>query len=616
MSIPCDKITDCPRGRVCVNNQCVRRGKAKNVKIQAFLEQRKKRVPGGWKHEQGTEAIVAEAKQKVKSVPKHISCDRSDKAQWYQNVVSKFMSPSSTVHRLLVAHQLGTGKTRSMLQMIANFYKDERPIVVLVPRQSLVDNFYDELFKHATPLRAYLYRCLGKPPQDPKEMKAFRTKCVELLEKKGRIRNGVVSRGKCKDEPAAPIRCFRYTVAGAPAFRNQAIFKVARRLGTGGGERGSVFDNTVVMVDEGHLLTQASSWEPTQRQGIKRLGDALRRAKNVKLGVFTATPVVDSRSDAVELMKIVQATETERYFPGYVSWFMDRVGGVFAKTTPTDAVPKIVRVPLMGKNKEVYEKAVGKKGAQKASQYTTEHMASGQYWTYGKLLREVKSGSDFSGVATKLDAIANEVKSSGVKTCVLIHKQNGLAMLQDILRAKGVTVASAVGAKSGESVKAVGAANAETIRKFNAVSNIDGDTTRCLLLDAKEFSEGVSLRNVRSIVLADLEDGLKPPTWGRVKQRIGRALRFCSHDELPPAKRTLDIKLFVATHPTVETIDSRKTSALLKQIPLVEGAMCELEAVALDRGVYGPSVCSKSRSRGSSAFVSATSSAFPVKITR
>ena len=650
----CFTNDDCPRTQICNKtknkNVCVDRGDAKDVHIDEvsltkskYQELNKIKQQLQWKNKQGSEALIKEAQGKIKRVASNIDCKFDGKTQWYQNVVAKFMTPYSTIDRLLVAHQLGTGKTRSMLEMIGNFWNDPRPIIVMVPKQSLVNNFYDELFKHPTRLRKFLYECLGNPPEPMTS--DFRQKCIELLEKKGKIRNGEVFpyTGKCKNSPAAPIRCVRMTQAGSDSFKKNAIFKVSQKVSAMKKLKSeSIFDSCVIMIDEGHLLVQDEAWDnAAQRKSIRSLGAALQSSKNTKLALLTATPIVNRRDDAVRLMKIVQAKDTEEFLPGYVSWFMSRVGSVFATTDPEGVLPHIIEVPLLGENLEDYKKRVleVQKGKKRTNGlYTAEHMAAAQAHRYKSLLQMNKPDHEIS---TKLSKIASDVKKSGKKTCVMIHKSNGLYLLEELMKRQGISVVSCAAASAAENSKKVGEKNRLNIKKFNELSNKRGEEIQCIILDSAEFSEGVSLQNVRQIILADLGEGLKEPSWGRVKQRIGRALRFCSHSRLPEDERTLEVYLYISTFDDIvvpekekkalekkareefekmangekgfedqinqltelkvanelaekyrwETLDQRKYDRLRMQVREVEMANCELAQTALDKGVYGDVGC-------------------------
>lgn len=639
-----------------------------------------------WNHKQGSPEVIGEAQRKITSVSDNIDCKFDGRTQWYQNVVSEFMTPNSSIDRLLVAHQLGTGKTRSMLEMIGNFYDDPRPIIVIVPKQSLVINFYDELFKHPTKLRSYLYRCVGKPGSEG-ITPALREKCIDALAKKGQIRNGIVQQDQeCPDAPAAPIRCVRMTQAGSDTFAKNPILKVSEALK--GSATNTYFDNCIVMIDEGHLLVKKEAWSTVQWPLIKALQEELIDAENCKLAVLTATPIVDKRQDAVDLMRIVQAKQTEKFLPGYVSWFMSRVGSVFATTNPTGVIPHIIEVEIEegGRNWEYYRsraRQLQKKPDMdpKNGVYTAEHMGTasaglwkrlfGPYTSKAKLKTDSLISQDWDtknwdqsewekvglNIATKLCQIAIDVKRSGLKTCVMIHKSNGLKLLAYLMNSLNVKCTFCTSGEKGEKAKDVNIRNKKNIDEFNKKENIEGNKIQCIILDSRDYSEGVSLQNVRQLILGDLGEGMKAPSWGRVKQRIGRALRFCSHASLPKDKQTLEVYLYLAKFPgntwslaernkhkkaelkeylqyelskakqemvedelpkgvirsrlkemkyeledgfqpspmpskPFETFDTQKINDVLKQAVRVELANCELEATALDQGVYGRSGCS------------------------
>ena len=91
--------------------------------------------------------------------------------------------------------------------------------------------------------------------------------------------------------------------------------------------------------------------------------------------------------------------------------------------------------------------------------------------------------------------------------------------------------------------------NDACLAAFNdETNNRNGERVRVILITAEQHSEGISLKHVRRIILADLSAGNVIPRWTQVQQRIGRALRMCSHEGLPPALRTLTIDVFVAVH--------------------------------------------------------------------
>jgi superfamily II DNA or RNA helicase len=75
----------------------------------------------------------------------------------------------------------------------------------------------------------------------------------------------------------------------------------------------------------------------------------------------------------------------------------------------------------------------------------------------------------------------------------------------------------------------------KNIIAFNGKDNIDGKLIKMILI-SPAGSEGINLRNVRQVHILE-------PYWNevRIQQVIGRALRMCSHSDLPMEERKVDI---------------------------------------------------------------------------
>lgn len=85
---------------------------------------------------------------------------------------------------------------------------------------------------------------------------------------------------------------------------------------------------------------------------------------------------------------------------------------------------------------------------------------------------------------------------------------------------------------------------------FNQKSNKDGSKIK-ILLGSPSIKEGVSLLRVQQVHIME-------PYWNvsRLEQVIGRAIRYCSHKDMPPDKRKVEVYLYIAVHPNEkETVD-------------------------------------------------------------
>jgi superfamily II DNA or RNA helicase len=84
---------------------------------------------------------------------------------------------------------------------------------------------------------------------------------------------------------------------------------------------------------------------------------------------------------------------------------------------------------------------------------------------------------------------------------------------------------------------------------FNNKKNSNGSMIK-VILGTPSIKEGVSLLRVQQVHIME-------PYWNmsRILQIIGRAVRFCSHKDMPRARRSVEVYLYVATYPGEITTD-------------------------------------------------------------
>lgn len=87
---------------------------------------------------------------------------------------------------------------------------------------------------------------------------------------------------------------------------------------------------------------------------------------------------------------------------------------------------------------------------------------------------------------------------------------------------------------------------------FNKKENEDGSQIK-VILGSPSVKEGVSFLRVQQVHL------LEPYwNWSRMDQVIGRAIRFCSHKDVPPDQRIVKVYIYLATHPDLKmSIDQK-----------------------------------------------------------
>lgn len=112
---------------------------------------------------------------------------------------------------------------------------------------------------------------------------------------------------------------------------------------------------------------------------------------------------------------------------------------------------------------------------------------------------------------------------------------------------------------------------------FNDVKNIKGEIIKIILI-SPAGSEGISLANVRQVHILE-------PYWNeiRIQQLIGRAIRQCSHKDLPIKERHVDIFRYKAIANNNElTTDQKIENLALKKNTLINTFLLLIKQAAVD----------------------------------
>lgn len=112
---------------------------------------------------------------------------------------------------------------------------------------------------------------------------------------------------------------------------------------------------------------------------------------------------------------------------------------------------------------------------------------------------------------------------------------------------------------------------------FNQKENTDGSCLK-IMLGSPSIKEGVSLLRVEQVHILE-------PYWNmsRIEQIIGRAIRFCSHKDVPKKKQLVKVYLYLATHQKEEiSIDEYIWSLAKQKDKLIEQFEHALKENAID----------------------------------
>lgn len=115
---------------------------------------------------------------------------------------------------------------------------------------------------------------------------------------------------------------------------------------------------------------------------------------------------------------------------------------------------------------------------------------------------------------------------------------------------------------------------------FNQKENEDGTRIK-VMLGSPSIKEGVSLLRVEQVHVLE-------PYWNfsRIKQIIGRAIRYCSHKDLPKRRRFVDVFLYISTYPDIKTIDEYIWGLAKKKQKLIRQFEDTLKEKAIDCEIF------------------------------
>ena len=115
---------------------------------------------------------------------------------------------------------------------------------------------------------------------------------------------------------------------------------------------------------------------------------------------------------------------------------------------------------------------------------------------------------------------------------------------------------------------------------FNKKNNYDGSQIK-IILGSPSIKEGVSLLRVSQVHIME-------PYWNmsRIKQIIGRAIRFCSHKDLKKERQIVDVFLYLSTKSNEKTTDQYIWSMAKKKQKLIDQFELALKETAIDCNLF------------------------------
>ena len=473
-----------------------------------------------------------------------------------QKFLADFINPVTPYRGILVYHRIGAGKTCAAINIAENF-KKQKKIMVVLPA-SLKGNFRSEL---RSP-------CTGKSYLSDNEralLKKYHPSSSEYLD--------IIKKANAKIDQY-------YTIYSYNKFI-QLVQNKSLKL-----------NNTLLIIDEIHnMISETGTY-------YEKLYDLIKASPpTMRLVIMSATPIFDKPieialtmnllipnklpTETAFIKKFIDITYTTKgpvYNVKNMDIFNEHVKGFvsYYRGAPPYVFPRfelcLVKSRMSDGQQKMYSRVLKKESKKnKVTDYVNEdisnsffigtRMISNFYFPNGKLgeegfksLKKIDMNlGNLKEYSPKFYKILKKIKEcegtvfiysnfkgyGGIKTFTKILEHHRFKNYQDF----------GPGAKrfaiwTGDSSAFL---KDEVKEVFNNKNNTDGSKIK-IILGSPSIKEGVSLLRVRQVHIIE-------PYWNqsRIFQVIGRAIRFCSHKDVPYVDQFVNIYIYIATHPKIKT---------------------------------------------------------------
>tara|TARA_Y100000768_G_scaffold135612_1_gene100956 strand:- start:2878 stop:4572 length:1695 start_codon:yes stop_codon:yes gene_type:complete len=487
---------------------------------------------------------------------KSICYPKNFKLQIPQKFVAEFINPKTKYNGLLIFHQIGAGKTCAALNIAENF-KGKKKIIIVTPA-SLVSNMYKE----------FLYGCVGNTYVNTEKIKKLNPKSKEYIELIKKTEKEINK---------------NYKILSYNKFINLIENKKLN------------LTNSILIIDEvQNIISEKGYYYNT-------FYNAIYKAKENKVVILSGTPIFDKPNEialTLNLLKLPKLIPVGSKF-----------NELFLKKLDCTSTSKICDYDLKNTNKlkefikghvSYYRGAPPVAFPKKKFKLVYCNMSDYQYKSYitvtddegfksGQLLDMPNNFFLGSRIVSNIAFPQKKINEEGLDRLKGSYLKMGnlktysikfYYILQKLKKAKGpvfiysnfknfggimsfIRVLDNNGYKNffgnGEGQKRYAVWSSDNNRKqkdlirniFNQEANKDGSKL-FIILGSPSIKEGVSLLRVNQVHILE-------PYWNMslLSQVIGRAVRFCSHKDLPKNKRYVDIFLYIAVYKTNKnTIDN------------------------------------------------------------
>lgn len=533
-------------------------------------------------------------KNKKQSI-KEICFPKKYKLQVQQDFLSKYIGPNTQMKSLLVFHKIGAGKTCTAIR-IAEEWVGKKNIMIVLPA-SLIGGFRNELRS----------MCAENNYISQKDMEYLKELSPSSKDYKKII--------KKSDEEIDKY----YDIMSYNKFVDNINIKKIK------------LKNTLLIIDEiQNMVSENGIYYKTLHKTIMKSDDKCRFV------IMTATPMFDKPIELALTLNLLRKdiqlpidTEFDKKFievvsnekdefsynainldiiknfsKGMVSYYRGAPPYVFPK-----AQIKIVKCEMQklqydayktvsnNETKKVFKKYKNKEKIFKANAiedlpnnfFIGTRIVSNILYPNFKInengLNSFKgkyTTSKLEKFSIKFYKILSKIKHSRGPVFVYSNfkEYGGIKSFQKVLEDNGFENYLTNGTGKNRFAVWSGDENLKTREEmktlFNNINNINGDKIK-IMLGTPAIKEGVSLLRVKQVHIIE-------PTWNwsKMMQIMGRAVRFCSHKDLPVDERIVKIYVYIATHKGEETTDQYILNLAIQKHKLISKFEHALKESAID----------------------------------
>ncbi len=515
--------------------------------------------------------------------------DKEYKLLPQQAFLSEYLYENKDINGLLIYHEIGSGKTCTAIS-IAEKYKKDMKITIILPA-SLIGNFMNELKG----------MCPNMSLPDGSDSKNNVYVTGEERIKLAKLKSSDKEYQQIMNQIDLRIKAV-YNIYSYHTFLKDFYKGLIN------------FNNNLVIIDEIQNMVSISG------DFYKTLLESVNKAKiNFKLFLLSATPMFDNPATIGLTFNLLKPNTEFPVGDDFTNVFFEKSGDYFiAKNIELFkdmakglvsyyrgdlpiSYPKMnlktVGCKMSDHQFEIYKKSIKKEKKEKkykaSMNYPTNfhlgsRMVSNIAYPNGLSNEEGFESIDdaFESIqiySPKFSKIMDKIKESDGPVFVYsaFLSYGGIQPFTKYLDYLGYKDFDSNG--PGPNTYAVYSGDESLTKRekikemFNRKENIDGSQIK-MIVGSPSTKEGISLLRVRQVHIME-------PHWNfsRIKQIIGRAVRFCSHKDLPESNREVDVYMYLATSPKLKTsVDEFIWSLAKKKHRLISVFEHALKEVAID----------------------------------